>query len=163
MHLTVWGACIVIYSCDRSQHDVLFLNVILINNSTCFRQTYCPSSGVLILNSQQVVFVILFMLTVCYCCEYSIKTPDDREIHPNIIHPSMPRSPQWSLSFRFPHQDPIQPLSSPICATCPAHLILLDFITRTILGVEYKSFSSSLCNNIYLLKDNIKTHEVLTL
>ena len=24
-----------------------------------------------------------------------------------IIHPSTPRSPQWSLSFWFPHQDPI--------------------------------------------------------
>ena len=43
------------------------------------------------------------------------------EIHPNIIHPSTPRSPQWSLSLRFPHQDPIRPLSSPIRATCPAH------------------------------------------
>ena len=31
------------------------------------------------------------------------------EIHPNITHPSMPRSPQWSLSLRFPHQDPIHP------------------------------------------------------
>ena len=31
------------------------------------------------------------------------------EIHPNIIHPSTPRSPQWSLSLRFPHQDPICP------------------------------------------------------
>ena len=31
------------------------------------------------------------------------------EIHPNIIHPSTPRSPRWSLSFRFPHQDPIHP------------------------------------------------------
>ena len=31
------------------------------------------------------------------------------EIHPNIIHPSMPMSPQWSLSLRFPHQDPIHP------------------------------------------------------
>jgi len=29
------------------------------------------------------------------------------EIHPNIIHPSTPRSPQWSHSLRFPHQDPI--------------------------------------------------------
>ena len=31
------------------------------------------------------------------------------EIHPNIIHPSMPRSPQWSPSLRFPHQDTINP------------------------------------------------------
>ena len=29
------------------------------------------------------------------------------EMLPNIIHPSTPRSPQWSLSLRFPHQDPI--------------------------------------------------------
>ena len=61
------------------------------------------------------------------------------EIHPNIIHPSTPRSPQWSLSLRFSHQEPIHPLSSPIRATWPTHLILLDFITRTILGEEYKS------------------------
>ena len=31
------------------------------------------------------------------------------EVHPNIFHPSTPRSPQWSLSLRFPHQDPIRP------------------------------------------------------
>jgi len=78
-----------------------------------------------------------------------IPTPHLLEIHPNIIHPSTPRSPQWSLSLRFPHQDPIHPLSSPIRATCSAHLILLDFITRTILGEEYKSFSSSLYNLLH--------------
>ena len=68
------------------------------------------------------------------------------EIHPNIINPSRPRSPQWSLSLRFPHQGPIRPHSSPIRATSHAHLILLDFITRTILGEEYRSLSSSLCS-----------------
>jgi len=36
------------------------------------------------------------------------------EFRPNIIYPSTPRSPLWSLSLRFPHQDPIRPLSSPI-------------------------------------------------
>ena len=71
------------------------------------------------------------------------------EIHPNIIHPSTPRSRQWSLSLRFPHQDPIRPLSSPIRATWPTHLNLLDFITRTILGEEYRSFSSSLYNLLH--------------
>jgi hypothetical protein len=37
------------------------------------------------------------------------------------------------------------PLLSPILATCPVHLILLDFMTRTMLGEEYMSLSSSLC------------------
>ena len=67
------------------------------------------------------------------------------EIHPNIILPSTPRSPQWSLSLRFPHQDSIHPIR----ATCLSHLILLDFITCTILGEEYKSFSSSLCSLLH--------------
>ena len=57
------------------------------------------------------------------------------EIHPNLIHPSTPRSPQCSLSLLLPHQDPTHPpLSSPIRATCPAHLILLDFIERNEMG-----------------------------
>ena len=71
------------------------------------------------------------------------------EIHPNIIHPSKPRSPQWFFPSGFPSKTIYTPLYSPIRATCPAHLILLDFITRTILGQEYKSFSSSLCNLLH--------------
>ena len=78
-----------------------------------------------------------------------IPTSHFLEIIPNIIHPCTPRPSQCSLSLRFPHQDPIHPLCSPVRATCPAHLILLDFITRTILGEEYKSLSSSLCNLLH--------------
>ena len=61
------------------------------------------------------------------------------EIHPNIIHPSTPRSPQCSLPLRFPHQDPIRPLSSPIRATCPAPLILPDFMQEHIQSVQQMS------------------------
>ena len=35
------------------------------------------------------------------------------------------------------------PLLSPIRATCPTHLVILDFITRVILGDQYSSLSSS--------------------
>ena len=65
LHLTFRGPCIVIYSYNKSQQDALFLKFILVKNSTWFRQIYCPSSGVLILYSQQLVFVMLVMLTVC--------------------------------------------------------------------------------------------------
>jgi len=38
---------------------------------------------------------------------------------------------------------------SPIRATCPAHLILLDYITRTILSEVFVSLSSSLCSFLH--------------
>jgi len=64
------------------------------------------------------------------------------KIHLNIIFPSTLRS----LSLTFPRQNPVYASPFPIRATCPAHHILLEIITRTILGDRHRSLNSSLCS-----------------
>ena len=68
------------------------------------------------------------VLILCQPNPVHIPTSHLLEIHPNIIHPSTPRSPQLALSLRFPTKTLYAPLSSPILAS----------FTHTIPNYELK-------------------------
>jgi len=57
--------------------------------------------------------------------------------------------PNGLFSPGFPTKTLYTSLPSPIRATCPAHLILLVFTTRTILGEQYRTLSYSLCSFLH--------------
>jgi len=57
--------------------------------------------------------------------------------------------PSSLLPSGFPTKVLYTHLPSPKRATSPAHLVLLDFIIRTILVEEYRSLNSSLCSFLH--------------
>jgi len=71
------------------------------------------------------------------------------KIHCNIIFPPNPGCSKWTLSLRFSYQNPVYTSPLLIHATCPTHLIILDLITRTILGEQYRSLSTSVCSFLH--------------
>ena len=71
------------------------------------------------------------------------------KIHLNTILPSKPGSSRWSLPSGLPIKTLYAPLLSPKRATYSTYLILLDLITRTIFGEEYRPLSSSLCSFLH--------------
>jgi len=80
-----------------------------------------------------------------------VHTPTSQflKIHLNIILPSKPGSPKLFFPSGFHTKNPVYTSPYPIRATYLAHLILLYFITRAILGEEYGSLSSSLCSFLH--------------
>ena len=75
-----------------------------------------------------------------------IPTSHFLQIHLNIILPSTPGYPKYSLFLRFPHQNPVytSPLPHTRYMPLPSHLILLQLIIRTVLGGQYRPLISSL-------------------
>ena len=57
--------------------------------------------------------------------------------------------PNVPFPLDFPTKILYTPLLSSIRATCLAHPILLDLMTRTIFGEQYRSLSSSFCSFLH--------------
>ena len=71
------------------------------------------------------------------------------KIHFNIYSHLLLGLPCGLFPSGFSTKNPYTPLLSSIRVTWPSYLIRHDFITRTILGEQYRSLSSTLCNFLH--------------
>jgi hypothetical protein len=65
--------------------------------------------------------------------------------HCNISLSSKPVSSKWSLLSGFPTRNYIYTSPLPIYATWLADLVVLDLVTPTVIGWEYRLWNCSLC------------------
>ena len=82
------------------------------------------------------------------------------KIHLNIILPTTQQRlglPNGIFPSGFPTRTLCTPLPSPICATCPGHLILLDFTTCTILGKESTPYYQNMYSSTIIKVNTYKT------
>jgi len=105
--------------------------------------------------ASQEIPCILWNPKVYYCihkCPPSFPVPSQLDpvhnrtfhflkIHLNISSHLRLGLPSGLFPSGFPTRTLYTPLPFPIHATCPAHLFLPDFITRTILGEQYMSLT----------------------
>jgi len=83
-----------------------------------------------------------------------IPTSHLQEIHPNIIHLSMPMSPQWSPPLRFPHQDPIHPPLLAYTRHMPSPLVSCIRLRNFL---KTKHWKSDVCVTVYHWYNNINS------
>jgi len=94
----------------------------------------------------------------CHLSLYWVSSIQSRPLHPTSWRSIAILSSHLCLGLAnglfpsgYPTKTLYRPLLSPIPATCSAHLILLDLITQTIFGEQYRSLSSSLCSFFHSL------------
>jgi hypothetical protein len=96
-----------------------------------------PGGSLLCLQEPPVVAVLSNIISVYTVQPYVYETFFSHlllDLPSGLFHSGFPTNNLHSL------------VSSPIRATCPAHLILLDLTILITLGEEYKLWSSSLCS-----------------
>jgi len=75
------------------------------------------------------------------------------KIHRNIILPSTPGSPKWSLSFRFPHQNPVyaSPLPHTYYMSRPSHSSRFYHPNNVGWGVQILPVWALWCKTVFPL------------